>query len=162
METEHAGLGTLLRALLDRLDPAVERTYEALPLPYRPRFTPVVQALLRQPSCRIKDVADACGLSHSAMSQTVSAMVRAGWLRTEAGIDGRERRLSLTDEAHALVPQLQQRWACTAHAARTLDDELAVSLERALREALAALQRRPFDARLADAARAIARVPTSD
>jgi len=162
MDIDQAGLGTLLRALLDQLDPAVERTYAALPLPYRPRFTPVIQALLQQRTCRIKDVANACGLSHSAMSQTVATMVRTGWLRAEAGADGRERILSLTDEARVLVPQLQRRWASTANAARTLDAELAVPLERVLREALTALQRRSFDARLAEAATGAASPRTRD
>jgi DNA-binding MarR family transcriptional regulator len=153
MSFEQAGLGTLLRALLDQLDPAVEQTYADLPMAYRPRFTPVIQTLLRLDACRIKDIAEASGLSHSAVSQTVSAMVHAGWLRISPGTDGRERILSLTEAAQGLVPQLQQRWCSTAQAARSLDAELAVPLERALREALAALVRRPFDVRLADAAR---------
>lgn len=153
MDLEQAGLGTLLRALLDQLDPAVEQTYADLPMAYRPRFTPVIQTLLRLEACRIKDIAASSGLSHSAVSQTVSAMVRAGWLRTAPGTDGRERILSLTGAAQRLVPQLERRWRSTTTAARALDAELAVPLERALREALAALERRPFEARLADAAR---------
>ena len=42
---KQATLGTLLRSLIDQLDPAVERAYEGLGLGYRPRFTPVVRIL---------------------------------------------------------------------------------------------------------------------
>ena len=40
------GLGTLLRRLLDLLDGDVQRAYDELGLDYRPRYTPVVVALL--------------------------------------------------------------------------------------------------------------------
>lgn len=36
MDLQHATLGTLLRALLDQLDPAVEQAYRNLQLDYRP------------------------------------------------------------------------------------------------------------------------------
>jgi len=89
MDLQHATLGTLLRALLDQLDPAVEQAYQDLRLDYRPRYTPVLRTLMAQGPCRIKDLALACGLSHSALSQTVAAMVRDGWLHTANGDDGR-------------------------------------------------------------------------
>ena len=96
MDLQHATLGTLLRALLDQLDPAVEQAYRDLQLDYRPRYTPVLRTLMAQGPCRIKDLASACGLSHSALSQTVAAMVRDGWLHASSGDDGRERILQLS------------------------------------------------------------------
>ena len=41
MDLQHATLGTLLRALLDQLDPSVEQAYRDLKLDYRPRSTGV-------------------------------------------------------------------------------------------------------------------------
>ena len=53
MDLQHATLGTLLRALLDQLDPAVEQAYRHLQLDYRPRYTPVLRTLMAQGPCRI-------------------------------------------------------------------------------------------------------------
>lgn len=153
MDLQHATLGTLLRALLDQLDPAVEQAYQDLHLDYRPRYTPVLRTLMAQGPCRIKDLALACGLSHSALSQTVAAMVRDGWLDTANGDDGRERILQLSPRAQRAIPVLQAQWQATAVAARSLDADLGQSLEQVLREALVALEQRPFAQRLQDARR---------
>ncbi|WP_075676168.1 MarR family transcriptional regulator [Stenotrophomonas sp. TD3] len=153
MDLQHATLGTLLRALLDQLDPAVEQAYQDLHLDYRPRYTPVLRTLMAQGPCRIKDLALACGLSHSALSQTVAAMVRDGWLDTANGDDGRERILQLSPRAQRAIPVLRAQWQATAVAARSLDADLGQSLEQVLREALVALEQRPFAQRLQDARR---------
>lgn len=151
MDLQHATLGTLLRALLDQLDPAVEQAYRDLQLDYRPRYTPVLRTLMAQGPCRIKDLASACGLSHSALSQTVAAMVRDGWLHASSGDDGRERILQLSPRAQRAMPALQAQWQATARAARSLDTDLGQPLEQVLRDALAALAQRPFAQRLQDA-----------
>ncbi|PSD17755.1 MarR family transcriptional regulator [Stenotrophomonas maltophilia] len=153
MDLQHATLGTLLRALLDQLDPAVEQAYRDLQLDYRPRYTPVLRTLMAQGPCRIKDLASACGLSHSALSQTVAAMVRDGWLRASSGDDGRERILQLSPRAQRAMPALQAQWQATAVAARSLDADVGQPLEQVLRDALAALAQRPFAQRLQDARR---------
>lgn len=153
MDLQHATLGTLLRALLDQLDPAVEQAYRDLQLDYRPRYTPVLRTLMAQGPCRIKDLASACGLSHSALSQTVAAMVRDGWLHASSGDDGRERILQLSPRAQRAIPALQAQWQATAVAARSLDTDLGQPLEQVLRDALAALAQRPFAQRLQDARR---------
>lgn len=153
MDLQHATLGTLLRALLDQLDPAVEQAYRDLQLDYRPRYTPVLRTLMAQGPCRIKDLASACGLSHSALSQTVGAMVRDGWLHASSGDDGRERILQLSPRAQRAMPALQAQWQATAVAARSLDADLGQPLEQVLRDALAALAQRPFAQRLQDARR---------
>ncbi|CRX67512.1 MarR family transcriptional regulator [Stenotrophomonas sp. BSUC-16] len=153
MDLQHATLGTLLRALLDQLDPAVEQAYRDLQLDYRPRYTPVLRTLMAQGPCRIKDLASACGLSHSALSQTVAAMVRDGWLHASSGDDGRERILQLSPRAQRAMPALQAQWQATAVAARSLDADLGQPLEQVLRDALAALAQRPFAQRLQDARR---------
>ncbi|TIK66998.1 MarR family transcriptional regulator [Stenotrophomonas maltophilia] len=153
MDLQHATLGTLLRALLDQLDPAVEQAYRDLQLDYRPRYTPVLRTLMAQGPCRIKDLASACGLSHSALSQTAAAMVRDGWLHASSGDDGRERILQLSPRAQRAMPALQAQWQATAVAARSLDADLGQPLEQVLRDALAALAQRPFAQRLLDARR---------
>ncbi|WP_294991634.1 MarR family transcriptional regulator [uncultured Stenotrophomonas sp.] len=154
MDLQHATLGTLLRALLDQLDPAVELAYRDLQLDYRPRYTPVLRTLMARGPCRIKDLAHACGLSHSALSQTVAAMVRDGWLHAATGEDSRERILQLSPRALQALPALQAQWQATARAARSLDADLGQPLQQVLRQALQALEQRTFAQRLQDASAA--------
>lgn len=154
MPTPDATLGTLLRSLLDELDPAVAAQYEALGLDYRPRFTPVIRALAKTGPMRIKDIAVQSGLTHSAVSQTVTALVERNWVTLVAGDDSRERIVHLTDYAVEQLPRLKQQWRATAKAAASLDSDLGLSLEQVLREALAALERENFASRLNRARRA--------
>lgn len=91
------------------------------------------------------------GLSHSALSQTVSQLVARGWIRLEAGADGRQRIAALTAQGAADLTKLKPIWVATAHAAASLDADLGVDLEAIACQALEALHRRPFRERIADA-----------
>lgn len=146
-------LGTLIRALIDLLDSEVEAAYAAAGLPWRPRYTPVLRALTRLGPTSIKIIARDVGVSHSAASQTVSQMARAGLVALTPGADARERIVVLTPATEAMIPALERQQAATNEAAAELDAELSAPLSEVLREAIAALHRRPFGARIADAAR---------
>lgn len=148
MATSHATLGTLLRTLLDQLDSAVAGAYAESGLDYKPRYTPVVRALARGGPSRIKDIATGMGVSHSAVSQTVSALARAKWVTLKPGADSRERIVHLTPYAKARLPHLEQHWTRTARAAASLDRDIGLSLEEVLRDALAVLQRQSFAERI--------------
>ncbi len=148
---QHATLGTLLRSLLDALDPAVADAYAASGLDYKPRYTPVVRALARHGPMRIKDIAQGSGISHSAVSQTVSALVAAKWVELKPGADGRERIVHLTKLASSRLAGLEKHWAITANAAASLNDDIGFPLEEALRKALRALQEKSFAERIEEA-----------
>lgn len=146
----YRGLGTLLRHLIDLLDGDVEQAYEDLGLDYRPRFTPVVRALMESEPRSIRDIAVHSGLTHSAVSQTVAEMKRAGlvslvWDKA----DGRARKARLSARCREMLPRLQRQWDATNSAADGLDQELSSSLRAAVTEAIAALGKQPFRARIA-------------
>jgi DNA-binding MarR family transcriptional regulator len=148
-----ATLGTLLRHLVELLDGAVEARYVASGLDYRPRYTPVVRALLELRSASIRVIARHAGLTHSAASQTVALMTRAGLVRSQVGDDNRERVISLSPRAVGMVPELKRLWATTNAAARELDSELSMPLSSLVQEAIHALEKRPFGDRLKHLAR---------
>lgn len=150
MTHPNATLGTLLRTLLDRLDPDVEAAYRSAGLDFRPRFTPVLRALVEHGPQRIKDIATASGQTHSAVSQTVSALQARDWVRLVPGKDSRERIVHLTSSAQARLPALRTQWARTARAAASLDADLGQSLEEVLRRALQALEARSFGERMGE------------
>ncbi|MEV0583094.1 MarR family transcriptional regulator [Nonomuraea sp. NPDC050310] len=142
--------GTLMRTLYERTDGAIAQIYADLGLPdYRPRYSPIVRALVTSGPMTIRDLAAAASVTHSAASQTVSQMRRAGYLDLHPGpTDARQRIVHLTDRCRAALPLIEAEWQATALAMRDLDAELPIPLADLLEAALAALDRRPFHDRL--------------
>ena len=148
----HQGLGTQLRHLLDLLDGAVERSYAEAGLRYRPRYTPVVRALLDRGQCSVSEIAKAASITQPAATQTVALMAQDGLLEVRgADHDGRVRVVRLTRKAMRMVPRLRACWAATEAAARSLDAEMPGGLANVLAEAIHLLECRSFDERICDA-----------
>lgn len=142
------GLGTLLRHLTELLDGDLERVYAAMQIDYRARYTPVYRVLLANDRPTIRDIAKQAGMTHSAVSQTVSHMARDGLVTLEPGRDRRQRLVRLTDKGASLRKRLEQQWALTGLAARQLDGELSMPLSKILTEAIEAVERAPFSQRI--------------
>lgn len=145
------GLGTQLRHLIDLLDGDVAQQYKDAGLDYRPRYTPIVRALKELGTASIGQIADAAGITQPAATQTVNLMKKDGLVAVAPGTDGRQRLVSLSPQGRKLLPALEKCWAATKAAADGLDAQLSASLSRILDEALAALEEKPFHARIAEA-----------
>ena len=148
-----ATLGTLLRHLIEILDGSVEEAYAQSGLDYRPRYTPVVRALLELGPASIRTLSLHAGITHSAVSQTVAQMAKHRLVKLSPGEDGRERIVALTAKAEAMLPALERQWAATNVAANELDAELSFPLSALLREALGALETRSFSERIDQASK---------
>jgi DNA-binding MarR family transcriptional regulator len=146
---DRAAVGTLMRHVLELLDGDVATVYRDAGLPdYRPRFSPLVRALVAAGPMSIRDLAGAVGVTHSAASQTVAQLARAGLVALSPGADARQRIVTLTDHARALLPAIEAEWAATTAAMRELDAELPMPLADLLAAVLSALERRPFRDRI--------------
>lgn len=155
-EPVFAGLGTRLRHVLEVLDGDVAQVYADLGLAdYRPRFSPVVRALVALGPSSIRDLAAAIGVTHSAASQTVAQMAKSGLVTLEPGADARQRIAHLTDRTRSLLPVINAEWAATGTAAAEMDAELPVPLGEMLTAILRATERRPMRDRIRDAARTL-------
>ncbi len=145
-------LGTQLRHLIELLDGAVSHAYEEAGLAYRPRYTPVLRALIEQPSVTVGAIALAAGITQPAATQTVALMARVGLVSVTPGaVDARQKLVSLTGQGRALLPQLQRCWKATAAAAASLEAELAHPLSDTLAEAIRALEGKSFGERIREA-----------
>nr|WP_281497202.1 MarR family transcriptional regulator [Ornithinimicrobium sp. F0845] len=116
----------------------------------RPRFAYPLIRLAHTGPLTIKELAESLELTHSAVSQTVSALRAQGLVDTAPGPDARTRVVGLTESGRELVPFLEAEWRATEAAAAELDAALPVSLVEftdALREHLAD---RPFLDRILD------------
>ncbi|MGW5740028.1 MarR family winged helix-turn-helix transcriptional regulator [Amycolatopsis sp. NPDC003861] len=145
-----------MRHVLEVLDGDIAKFLADIGLDdYRPRYSPVVRALLARGPLAIRDLAGEMRVTHSAASQTVAQMSRAGFVSLEPGADARQRIVSLTPRTRELLPLIEAEWTATTEATEALEAELPYSL-RALLDALtAALERKPFRERIGetDAAR---------
>ena len=147
------GLGTLLRHVLDEMDGDIASVLSDLGTSgYRPRFSPVVRALVALGPVPISDLARAIGVTHSAASQTVAQMASRGFVALEPGEDARLRVVHLTAKARDLLPKIEAEWAATASAAAEMDTELPFPLAELVPAIAAALQRRSFRERVLDSA----------
>jgi DNA-binding MarR family transcriptional regulator len=145
------GLGTLLRHVLDEMDGDLATVLSDLGMPgYRPRFSPVVRALVTLGPVPISDLARAIGVTHSAASQTVAQMAARGFVALRPGEDARQRVVRLTAKARALLPKVDAEWAATASAAAELDAELPFPLAELVPAIAEALERRSFRQRMLD------------
>lgn len=145
-------LGSRLTMLLELLDGGIAQVYAEIGLPgLRPRFAPVLLVVADDGPCSIRAVATATGVTHSAASQTVAAMVRASLVTTVAGDDARTRMVTLTDDGRRILPALRAEVAATTRAVRELETELSMPLHTLVDEALTALARRPMRDRIAAA-----------
>lgn len=145
------GLGTLLRHVLDEMDGDIASVLADLGTPgFRPRFSPVVRALVALGPVPITELARAMSVTHSAASQTVAQMRARGFVLIEPGEDARQRVVHLTDKARALLPAIEAEWAATASATAEMDAELPFPLADLVPAIAAALRRRSFRQRMLD------------
>lgn len=135
-----------LRRLIAMLDGDVQALYDNMDVPFRPRFYPLVQLLLRDGQASVGELAAATGVTQPAATQTISEMKRQGLLAEVPGPDKRARLLRLTRAGKALAKRLEPVWAATHEAARRLNVE--VPLEEVIDAALQGLERRPFRERI--------------
>lgn len=156
----HPGLDTRLRGLLEAMDSDVALALSDLGVrDYRTRYSAVVRYVDEHGPSTIRKLADRLRVTHSAASQTIAEMERRGWVELRAGDDARQRLVRLTPKARRLLPAINAEWDATEGAAAALDAELPYSLSALIDDLAAALERRRFRDRIADAA---AELPASE
>ena len=152
-----SGLGTQLRYVLELMDDDVAGVLADLGLDgYRPRFSPVVRALVALGPMPIRDLARAIAVTHSAASQTVAEMSRRAFVALAPGRDARQRVVSLTERTADVLPVIEAEWSAAASAAAELDAELPFPLSDLVPAIAAALARRSFRQRIAGSAWSLA------
>lgn len=148
------GLGTLLRALLGQLEPAVETVYAQAVPQMRSRYYPVFRELLIRQRAGISDLARAIEVTQPAMTQTIDQMEKAGFVNREPGEDKRARMIALSGQGRIAAERLQPAWAAVARAAQSLESEVGVELTQVLGDVLDALEFKDFATRIEEAGNA--------
>jgi DNA-binding MarR family transcriptional regulator len=139
-----------LRVLLAAMDDDIARLYgERGMAGIRPRFVMTLIRLGRHGPMAIQELADALSVTHSGMSQTVSALRREGLVTSTPGADARTREVRLTDRARGVVPFLEAEWRATEQAVAELEAEIPYALSQVVRDLEEALKQRSFHDRIA-------------
>jgi DNA-binding MarR family transcriptional regulator len=98
----------------------------------------------------ITQLAGSVNLTHSALSQKVTAMRAAGWVRTTTGADARSKKVALTAKARRVVGRLAAEWRATEAAVAELDAEIPYPMTRVVADIEEALRRKSFHDRIAE------------
>jgi DNA-binding MarR family transcriptional regulator len=132
-----------LRLLLASLDADIARIYEEAGVDgVKTSFVMELLRLDASGPMTITELARSVGRTHSAVSQKVSAMSRAGLVRTRSGADARSKTVVLTPKAKQIVGQLAAEWRATETALSELEAELPYPLSRVVGDIEASLRRR--------------------
>jgi DNA-binding MarR family transcriptional regulator len=116
----------------------------------RPRFVMPLIRLAHRGPLTIRALATSLAVSHSAMSQTVTALRRAGYVDSAAGTDARTREITLTAKGRALVPFLEDEWRATEAAVADIEAEVPYPLSQVVTDLAAALATRSFHDRVSE------------
>lgn len=148
--TEHA-VWAPLWALQASLDAEIARIYvDAGIAGLKPAWVKELIKLRVHGPMTITELAAAVGRTHSALSQKVSAMRAAGWVRTTTGPDARTRKVALTTKADAVVGRLAAEWRATEAAVAEIEAEIPYGMLRVVRDIEAVLSRKSFGDRIAE------------
>lgn len=144
-----------LRKLWQAMDDDISRLYRERGIGIQTSHSMVIIRLASAGPMTIRALADSLDITHSAASQKVSALRKAGYVVDTAGDDLRTKVIVLTDRGAELAPFLAAEWSATESAATDLERELPYPLSRVVDDMREALQRRSFHDRI------VARIDTN-
>lgn len=130
--------------LLQRMNHDIQQIYNEAELDVNPGYVLELLHLDTGGPMTIAELAAAVERTHSAMSQKVAAMRRAGLVRTAPGPDGRSKHVLLTRKAKRVVGRLAAEWRATQAATAEIESELGYPLSKVVADVELALERTTF------------------
>lgn len=139
-----------LRRLMQHVDDEIARVYAEMPSAQgvRPAWVFELLRLEARGPMTIRALADSVERTHSALSQKVAAMRKAGLVELTAGPDGRSRNVVLTPRARDLVERMRAEWLATEETLAEVEQEAAYPLSQAVADVERVLARKGFYERL--------------
>lgn len=122
-ELEELGFATRLKRLSERLMKDVSRIYGAMDVEFEARWFAVLYGLSKRSSMPVTALAQALGLTHTAVNQLASEMMKKNLLRSAKDPDDdRKRLLSLSKKGRHVAVSLTTVWKEIRSATRELID----------------------------------------
>ena len=140
-----------LRLLLDAMDDDIARVYADAHIDgLKPSFVMELIRLHINGPMTITELAESVRRTHSALSQKVAAMRKAGFVRTTTGPDARSKKITLTPRARHIVGRLAAEWRATEAAVAEIEAEIPYAMSQVVGDIEAALRRKSFHDRIAE------------
>ena len=140
-----------LHRMLARMDAEIGLIYTERQIKdLKPSYVMELLRLHAKGPMTITELAESVGRTHSALSQKVSAMRRAGLVRTVPGADARSKQVALTAKAEGVIELLAAEWRATEAAITELEAEVPYPMTQVVRDVEAALARKSFHDRIAE------------
>lgn len=143
----HSGLGELLRYITDLVDTGSEKVYSEMAIHYRPRYTPVLRAIVAGADT-VTAITARTFVTQGAISQSVAMMEKEGILTKQIQADGRKSTLILTQKGQHLSALLAAHWQTLFLAISQLEQEIGHPLIAVLEKSARALETVSFDERI--------------
>lgn len=141
------GLGEVLRHLQDLVDGSSADLHRQLSFAYRPRYTPVMRALMDGPAS-VSQLKGQLSVTQGAVSQTIKLMLEDSLITTAKGKDARQTIVSLSPLGESALAILEPRWGAMFDAIAELEKEVGMPLLAGLQRAAEALEAKPFADRI--------------
>ncbi|MEU9454510.1 winged helix DNA-binding protein [Streptomyces sp. NPDC048277] len=140
-----------LRLLQASMDADIAQIYSERQIDgLKPSFVMELLRLHARGPMTIAELAESVQRTHSALSQKVAAMRKAGWVQAVVGDDARTKKVMLTDKARRVVDRLAAEWRATEAAVADLEAEVPYPLSRVVTDIERALERKSFHDRIAE------------
>ncbi|MDQ2846476.1 MAG: MarR family transcriptional regulator [Actinomycetota bacterium] len=140
-----------LRLLQAAMDSDIARLYAERNIDgLKPSHTMALIRLDHRGPMTITELADSVQVTHSAMSQKVAALRRAGLVRSVAGSDARTKRILLTAKAKRILGFLEAEWRATENAVAGIEAEIPYPLSQVVSDIAEVLQRKSFHDRIVE------------
>ncbi|WP_326565806.1 MarR family transcriptional regulator [Amycolatopsis rhabdoformis] len=140
-----------MRLLQHAMDDDIGRLYTERGIDgLKPSFVMELLRLHARGPMTITELAASVERTHSALSQKVAAMRKAGLVTTTAGDDARSKKVVLTPKAEEIVGRLAAEWRATEAALVDLEAEIPYALSKVVVDVEKALRRKSFHDRIAE------------
>jgi DNA-binding MarR family transcriptional regulator len=137
--------------LMNDMDDEIARVYADNGVDdLKPTWVMELIRLHRRGPMTIAELARSVGRTHSALSQKVAAMRKAGWVETTPGRDARSKKVTLTPKAERVVALLAAEWRATEASIVEIEEEIAYPLSRVAEDIREALARKSFHDRITE------------
>jgi DNA-binding MarR family transcriptional regulator len=137
-----------MRLLQARMDRDIQQIYDEAKLDVNGGYVLELLRLDAGGPMTIAELAASVERTHSAMSQKVAALQRAGLVRTTAGPDGRSKHVLLTRSAKRIVGRLAAEWRATQAVITEIESEIGYPMDKVVTDVELALERTSFYERL--------------
>ncbi|MEI7473619.1 MAG: bifunctional helix-turn-helix transcriptional regulator/GNAT family N-acetyltransferase [bacterium] len=138
-------LGSRLKAISDLMMDDGKKIYEYANIDFEPKWFPLFYLISKQPGIAIVQASEIIGVSHAAISQFTTQMVKKGIIETKKfSQDERVKKLYLTQDGELLLNKLQPTWTIINKTVEEISNDSGIDIWEALNKFENTVRTKPF------------------